>query len=136
MNVVQQPLSINVNVAGFVPVDVTLQPQSSAAPQVPAPKAEVVLAEASLHRVNLHDFLVKQVGRFVTLDFTKVDGADRTLNGRLGVRKHLKGGTNKVAAADRPYLVVYDVKTKGYRAVNLATVIEVRAQHTRYTVIG
>lgn len=135
MNESQQSLSIQVNVAGFIPVDVTMQPVPSAK-VITSASVQTVVTEAQLHRVNLQDFLFKQVGKFVGLDFTKIDGSDRTLNGRLGVRKHLKGGTNTVVADDRPYLVVYDVNGKGYRAVNLATVMEVRAQHTRYTIIG
>jgi hypothetical protein len=135
MNAIQQPLSLSVNVSGFAPVDVILQPLTSIPAQA-GKSAPVVVVDAELHRVNLHDFMVKQVGKFVGLDFTKIDGSDRSLNGRLGVRKHLKGGVNNVAGDDRPYLVVYDMKAKGYRAVNLATVTMVRAQHTRYTVIG
>lgn len=134
MNATTQSLSINVNVAGFVPVNVTMQPQTSSAAK--ASKSTQVVVEAQLHRVLLQDLLFKQVGKFVTLDFAKVDGSGRSLNGRLGVKKHLKGGTNKVAANDRPYLVVYDVQAKGYRAVNLATVTQVRAQHTIWTIIG
>jgi len=135
MNATQQSLNLNISVAGFVPQTVTLQPVPAAAPVATTP-VKVALKEATLCRVNLKDFMFKQVGRFVSIDFVKQDGSDRSLNGRLGVRKHLKGGTSTVAGADKPYLVVYDVQSKGYRAVNLDTVSEVRAQRTRYTIIG
>jgi len=130
----QQPLNLTVNVSGFVPVDVTLQPLPS--PATSSVAAPAVIKEDVVRRVNLRDFMFKQVGKFVTIDFVKNDGTDRMLNGRLGVRKHLKGGDSTLADADKPYLVVYDMKAKGYRAVNLETVKEVRAQRTRYTVIG
>jgi len=130
----QQPLNLTVNVSGFVPVDVTLQPLPS--PATSSVAATAVIKEDVVRRVNLRDFMFKQVGKFVTIDFVKNDGTDRMLNGRLGVRKHLKGGDSTLAGADKPYLVVYDMKAKGYRAVNLETVKEVRAQRTRYTVIG
>lgn len=45
---------------------------------------------SELHRVNLHQFLVGQSGKFVTVDFTKLSGEPRSLNGRLEVRKHLR----------------------------------------------
>ena len=92
--------------------------------------------QKELHRVNLGKFLTAQSGKFVGVDFIKQDGCHRSLNGRLGVRKYLSGGQNKVEAADRPYLVVYDVKTAGYRAVNLATVSCVRAQNCVFSLVG
>ena len=102
-----------------------------------APTPAVLEAKfADVHRINLKDLLHKQVGRFVGVDFIKKDGSARKLNGRLGVVKHLKGGDNMTESESRPYLVIYDVKTPGYRAVNLATVSAVRALNTRYTVIG
>lgn len=89
----------------------------------------------SVNRIYLHGFLAKQAGKFVTVEFTKLDGSNRMLNGRLGVRKHLRGGTNTVMAPDRPYLTVFDVKRKGYRAVNLSTVSKVRAENACYTIV-
>jgi hypothetical protein len=133
----QQPLNLIVNVAGFLPVEVTMQPaQQPKVETTPVPTPKVEMKEEILCRVNLRDFMFKQVGRFVGIDFIKLDGSDRMLNGRLGVRKHLKGGDSTVTGDDKPYLVVYDVKAKGYRAVNLDTVKAVRAQHTRYTITG
>lgn len=102
----------------------------------PTPVTVPAIKFADVHRVHLKDLFLKQVGRFVGVEFTKKDGTVRQLNGRLGVVKHLKGGTNTVEGETTPYLVVYDVKTPGYRAVNLATVGSVRALNTRYTVIG
>lgn len=98
--------------------------------------AQIVVSEQSLHRVNLHDLLLKQDGKFVGVEFTKQDGSQRKLNGRLGVRKHLSGGQNNVEAQDRPYVVVYDVQCGGYRAVNLATVSKVRAGNAAFNVVG
>lgn len=129
----QQPIVINVSVL----VDPALVAAQSAPACAPAPAAAApVVLEHALHRVNLHAFLVGQVGKFVGIDFIKTDGSVRALNGRLGVRKHLKGGLNTVAADERPYLVIYDVKTKGYRTLNLATASVVRAQKKRHTIVG
>lgn len=97
---------------------------------------EEALLHADVHRTNLKDLFRKQVGKFVGVEFTKKNGTCRRLNGRLGVVKHLKGGSCSVEGEALPYLVIYDVRTPGYRAVNLATVSEVRALNTRYTVIG
>lgn len=103
-------------------INVTNVATAVVCPQVSLPM------QKEIHRVNLVSLLTAQLGKFVALDFIKSCGKSRSLNGRLGVRKHLAGGKNLVEAEDRPYLVVYDVKNAGYRTVNLATVSGVRAQ--------
>ena len=62
-------------------------------------------------------------GKFFTVVFVKKDGTTRTMNCRLGVTKHLKGGVSTLNAEQ--YLTVYDMKSEGYRAVNLATIVSV-----------
>ena len=89
-----------------------------------------------LHRVNLKTFLHGQRGRFVALDFLKLDGQARMLNGRLGVKCALKGGVNTVVGDDRSYFTLYDVKLHQYRTVNLATVSAIRACGKIYQVLG
>lgn len=98
-----------------------------------------VQPQPQIHRVKLEAFLRKQQGRVVGLDFIKLDGSFRPLNGRLGVRKHLRTTSSEpsnVSGPETPYLVIYDLQKRGYRSVNLSTVSAVRAQNTCYTVIG
>jgi hypothetical protein len=95
-------------------------------------KAEPETKEVS--RVNLKTFLLRQEGRFLGIDFVKLDGSERTLNGRLGV-KSAKGGTNNTEGLDRPYLVLFDLQKEAYRTVNLATVSQVRVGGIVYNVI-
>lgn len=108
--------------------------------QAPAAAVDKTASQARcmepVHRLQLEKLLTSMNGKFVGVDFVKADGTARSLNGRLGVRRHLKGGDNTVCGADRPYIVIYDVKSKGYRALNLATVSCVRAQKKRYVVVG
>lgn len=69
-------------------------------------------------------------GRFLTVEFTKKDGSIRTLNGRLGVTKFLKGGE---CTLDRTkFVIVYDVQAKGYRAVNRETIISVKIDGVKF----
>jgi hypothetical protein len=56
--------------------------------------------------------------------FVKRNGEIREMNCRLEVKKHLKGGRD-VNDRNR-YLTVYDLKSKGYRNINLNTIIEIR----------
>ena len=54
-------------------------------------------------------------GRFFTVLVLKMDGSVRAINGRVGVKKHLRGGVvpNGHVATLKDMLVVYDVKEKG-----------------------
>lgn len=118
-------------------MDTTVQSQQAViAATAPLAQVPVTVAPEQVHRVNLQDFLVRQVGKFVGIDFVKKGGCSRSLNGRLGVRKHLRGGTNTVEAQDRPYITLFDMKNSGYRAVNLATVACVRANGKEFAVVG
>lgn len=100
---------------------------------VTQPHASVTTTD--VHRTQLKDLIQKQMGRFVGIDFIKKDGTLRSLNGRLGVAKHLKTASCE-DREDLPYVVMYDVKARGYRSVNMATVGCVRAVNTSYAVIG
>lgn len=65
-------------------------------------------------------------GKMVTVSFIKQDGSLRVLNGRLGVKKYLKGGKSSVDANE--YISIYDVQNKGYRSVNRNTIVALRMQ--------
>jgi hypothetical protein len=73
------------------------------------------------------ELIKKIIGtRFFSVTFTKKDGTERTINARLGVKKHLKGGEKSYNNNDFNYLTVYSVKDKGYRTVNLDTIKEIK----------
>ena len=67
--------------------------------------------------------IAQSKGKFVTVTFKKKDGNLRKMNCRLGVTKHLKGGTSTVD--HDKYLVVYDVQNAGYRCINKDTIVSV-----------
>lgn len=75
-------------------------------------------------------------GRFFTVLVLKRDGTVRAINGRVGVKKHLKGGVvpNGHVATLKDMLVVYDVKEKGYRAINKHNVLAVRVNKVEMVV--
>jgi len=62
-------------------------------------------------------------GKFFTVRFVKKDATVRTINCRLGVKKHTNGGANNVDQND--FVTVYSVSDKGYRNINLSTVQEI-----------
>lgn len=65
-----------------------------------------------------------KTGQFFTIKFIKKNGELRELNGRLGVKKYLKGGELGYDPATFNYIIVFDVVAKGYRTVNVDTVTE------------
>lgn len=73
---------------------------------------------------NLAKIIEKTYGKFFTVVFTKKDGTERVLNGRLGVKSALKGGKSTVDP--NKYIVVYEANRNQYRAVNKETIKEVR----------
>jgi hypothetical protein len=68
----------------------------------------------------LDNLITDSKGRFITVEFTKKDGTIRKMNCRTGVTAHLKGGESKLDPAQ--YIIVYDLKSKGYRSINRSTI--------------
>ena len=65
--------------------------------------------------------------KFFTVTFYKADGKLRTLNGRLGVTKHIKHFKERVTNKHpSKYLVVYDLHAKGYRNVDVTNITSIK----------
>ena len=77
-------------------------------------------------KVNYNE--LKQVlgNKFFTVTFIKNNGETRKLNGRLGVTKHLKGGTKSFSDKDHNIITVFDLKKKAYRSFHIDTVIDIK----------
>lgn len=74
-------------------------------------------------------------GEFFTVVFRKrKDNSIRTLNGRLGVRRYLKGGDLPYDAAEKELLPVFDAKANGYRMINLRDIISAKVGGQEYIV--
>jgi len=69
----------------------------------------------------LSNIIEQSDGRFFTVKFIKKDKSIRTMNARLGVTKHLKGGECTVDRSK--YIVAYELGT-GYRCINRDTIQE------------
>lgn len=80
--------------------------------------------------LTLAEIIKASSGKFFTVTFTKKDGSIRTLNGRLGVTKYLKGG--KSTLNPDQFITVYDVQSQGYRAVNVDTIQSVTVDGILY----
>lgn len=75
----------------------------------------------------MNDFknrILKSNGKIFTVEFIKRDGTTRVMNCRLGVTKYLVGGASTLNP--KKYITVYDLQSKGYRAVNIDTITDLR----------
>lgn len=73
--------------------------------------------------------------KFITVSFLKKDGTPRTINGRLHVKRYLKGGDNPNTRKDE-FIIIYSMKDKGYRTVNLDSVFRIAASGKEYLIAG
>lgn len=83
-------------------------------------------------RTEARDILERARGGFFTVTFITKDGRVRVMNARTGVRKHTKGGQLGYVPSTFNLLPVFDVQRKGYRMINLNTIIDARVDGTEY----
>ena len=68
-------------------------------------------------------------GHFFTVKFYKRStGELRTMNCRMGVTRHLKGGSKAYDASAHQLITVYDIQKKGYRSIALEGVVSVNGE--------
>lgn len=92
------------------------------------------MTEQYVTREKISDLLHSLNGKFYTVYFVKADGTRRRMNGRLGVKKYLRGGKNLVERWDNPFKTMFECVVLGYRTVNLHTITKIHAGNTIYKV--
>ena len=102
-------------------------------PIIPAETPSTPPGEISKEEAK--DLIKATNGKFFTVTFIKKDGSSRTMNARLGVKVYLRGGQLAYDAEEKGLIPVYDVKTKGYRMVNVNTITNLKIGKNEYTVI-
>ena len=73
-------------------------------------------------------------GTMFTATFTKKNGDLRSMNCRTGVTKYLTGVGSKYNPSDYNLFRVWDLKSEGYRMIDLLTVKEIKANGNTYEV--
>ena len=100
-------------------------------------QADPITREDLIDKIKATDPRNSGKGEFFTVVFRKrTDNTIRTLNGRLGVRKYLKGGDLPYDAAERELLPVFDAKANGYRMINLRDIISAKIGKQEYIVVS
>ena len=73
--------------------------------------------KANISGATAGDLIKNSRGTFFSVLFTKKDGSDRLLVGRIGVHKYVTGEGLKYAPSDHGLITVYDIQNAGYRMV-------------------
>jgi len=73
---------------------------------------------------NFVERILSSNGKIFSVEFIKKDGSVRLMNCRLGVTKHLKGGASTLDP--NKFITVYDLQSKGYRAIDKKTILNVK----------
>lgn len=73
-------------------------------------------------------------GNIFSVQFVKKDGTLREMVCRLGVKKHLKGGTLNYDAKSRGLLPVFDMQKQAYRMINTKTLISAKINGVNYDI--
>lgn len=79
---------------------------------------------------KVSNFLVA-TGQFCTVTFVTSKGETRTINGRTGVRKYIKGTGNRSQATDNKYMLLWtrngSTRFDAPRNVNRSSIVSVKA---------
>jgi phage/plasmid primase-like uncharacterized protein len=100
-------------------------------------RKETIMQITKTYNANsrmLADVLEQTNGQFCSVTFIKKDGTERVLTGRMGVTKHLRGGTKTVP--EDKYVTIYDTVNEGYRSVNRDTIKALRANGVEYKLVA
>jgi hypothetical protein len=87
-----------------------------------------------ISREDLVRILKGKRGKMLTIAFRKKDGSLRILNTVTGVRKDITGAGLRYDPDKYGYIILYDLKAKGYRTVNINTIGDVRMDKQVFTV--
>jgi hypothetical protein len=71
----------------------------------------------------IKQFINEASNKFMTVTFMKKDKTVRTINGRVNVKKYLRGG--RATVDTDKFLVLYSVADQGYRAVNKDSILSI-----------
>lgn len=70
--------------------------------------------------------IAQTAGKFFFVEFIRKDGTRRAMVARVGVRRYVTGAGLKFDPAQRGLVVVWDTAARGYRMVNLNTLLSLR----------
>ena len=94
-----------------------------------------IMSITSSEAFNLLHLPVNQT-KFFSGTYTKLDGTERTFNGRRKVTKYLKGGTLAYNPDDRGNVVYWDRHAEGYRTIKTDNMNTLRIGRQDYIIVN
>jgi len=90
----------------------------------------------TINRTKAKELIKESKGLIFSTSFIKKDNTVRVLTGRLKVTQYLKENAKKQPYDPSKYNLqpVYDLKAKGYRMINLNTLITLSINKTKYII--
>ena len=90
----------------------------------------------TINKTKAKELIKESKGKIFNTSFLKKDNTVRTLTGRLQVTKHLKENAKEQPYDPSKYNLqpVYDLKAKGYRMLNLNTLITLSINKEKYLI--
>lgn len=82
---------------------------------------------------EIKDLILSTKGKFFTAKFVKATGEKRTMNCRTGVTKFLKGKSSTTAHKTN-LMTVFDMKSAGYRCINMETLYYLKVNGKEYNI--
>ena len=73
-------------------------------------------------------------GKVFTVTFVKKDNTIRVMNARLGVKKHLKGGTLKYDPASKGLIGCFDMANGAYKMISIKTMIKLKIEKGEFEI--
>lgn len=90
----------------------------------------------TINKNKAKELIKESKGLIFSTTFIKKDNTIRILTGRLQVTKHLKENAKKQPYDPNKYNLqpVYDLKAKGYRMLNLNTLLTLSINNNKYII--
>lgn len=95
----------------------------------------VELGKHPISRQKLVSLIKNTRGKMMSIVFRKKDGTVRLINTVTGVRKNITGSGLKYNPDDYGYLILYDLKKRAYRTVNIDTIGDVKMDKKVFTMV-
>jgi hypothetical protein len=70
--------------------------------------------------------ILSKGNKIFSVTFIKKDGSTRRMVARLGVRKGVKGVGMSFSPSEKNLMVVFDMHKRGFRMINLETIVELK----------
>jgi len=90
----------------------------------------------TINKEEAYKLLQSQNNSIFSVSFIKKDGTQRNMVARLGVKKHLKGGSMSYDPSKKGHVIAFDMSKAQYRTINSHTLTRVKANGNTYTVRG